>query len=248
MKIYSDMQRSALIILTLNSFCAFSQIPHEFVNVVGCFVNGTTEVLFEFDNEEILYVDFQKQDIVYTVPRLIGPDPDKIVGQTYARILEDAVTNRELCLGITAVAAAEEKNPPEEKDPPESILYPTERVELGVENSLTCFVNHFYPPDIKVSWTKNGRPVSEGVSLSRYYPNNDQTFHQFSTLTFTPREGDMYSCTVEHSALDSPKTRIWEPEVTPPGLGPDIFCGVGLTVGLLGVAVGVFFIAKGHHG
>uniref|UniRef100_A0A8P4KDJ9 Ig-like domain-containing protein n=1 Tax=Dicentrarchus labrax TaxID=13489 RepID=A0A8P4KDJ9_DICLA len=95
------------------------------------------------------------------------------------------------------------------QNPPESILYPAEDVQFGVENSLTCFVNHFYPPYIKVSWTKNGRPVSEGVSLSRYYPNNDQTFHQFSTLTFTPMEGDMYSCTVEHSALDSPKTRIW---------------------------------------
>ncbi|XP_051262635.1 H-2 class II histocompatibility antigen, A-U alpha chain isoform X3 [Dicentrarchus labrax] len=246
MKIYSDMQRSALIILMLNSFCAFSQIPHEVLYVVGCFVNGTTEVQFEFDKDEILYVDFQKKDIAYAVPRLIDPDPSKFLGQTYESILSDALSQKDYCLSV--MAAAKEKNPPEEKDRPESILYPTERVELGVKNSLTCFVNHFYPPDIKVSWTKNGRPVSEGVSLSRYYPNNDQTFHQFSTLTFTPREGDMYSCTVEHSALDSPKTRIWEPEVTPPGLGPDIFCGVGLTVGLLGVAVGVFFIAKGHHG
>lgn len=95
------------------------------------------------------------------------------------------------------------------KDAPESVLYPAEEVQLEVENTLTCFVNHFYPPDIKVSWTKNGRPLLEGVSLSRYYPNNDQTFHQFSTLTFTPTEEDIYSCTVEHSALDRPITRIW---------------------------------------
>ena len=94
------------------------------------------------------------------------------------------------------------------KDPPQSIIYPAEDVELGVENSLICFVNHIFPPYIEVSWTKNGRPVSEGV-LSRYYPNNDQTFHQFSTLTFTPSEGDIYSCTVEHLALEKPKTRFW---------------------------------------
>lgn len=94
-------------------------------------------------------------------------------------------------------------------DPPEIVLFSSDKVELGVENSLICFVNHFYPPSINVTWTKNGHPVSTGVSLSRYFPNKDQTFHQFSTLTFTPSEGDFYSCTVEHSALETPKTRIW---------------------------------------
>ncbi|XP_070768380.1 H-2 class II histocompatibility antigen, A-U alpha chain-like [Enoplosus armatus] len=242
----SDMKRSALIILMLYSFCAFSQIPHEVVYVVGCFVNGRPEVQFEFDDEEILYMDFQREEIVYTVPRFLDPDPSQVlVGM---KILRDALANKDLCLALAAVIAAEERNPPDEQDPPESILYPAEQLQLGVENSLICFVNHFYPPDIKVSWTKNGRPVSEGVSLSRYYPNNDQTFHQFSTLTFTPREGDIYSCTVEHSALERPKTRIWEPDFSHPSLGPDIFCGVGLTLALLGVAVGVFLIAKGHHG
>uniref|UniRef100_A0A8C4ICC6 Ig-like domain-containing protein n=1 Tax=Dicentrarchus labrax TaxID=13489 RepID=A0A8C4ICC6_DICLA len=229
------MQRSALIILTLNSFCALSQIPHEVLYFVGCFINGTTEVQFEFDNEEILHVDLQKEDIEYTVPRLIDLDQSHIF-EGFS-VLSEAFSSKDICLTLNKGVASEFKNPPEEK----------EEFEPGVENGLTCFVNHFYPPDIKVSWTKNGRPVSEGVSLSCYYPNNDQTFYQFSTLTFTPMEGDMYSCTVEHSALDSPKTRIWEPESTPPGLGPDIFCGVGLTVGLVGVAVGTFLMVKGHH-
>ncbi|KAE8288790.1 RLA class II histocompatibility antigen, DP alpha-1 chain D10 haplotype [Larimichthys crocea] len=128
---------------------------------------------------------------------------------------------------------------------PVSALYPAEEVQLGVENTLTCFVNHFYPPDIKVSWTKNGQPLSEGVSLSRYYPNNDQTFHQFSTLTFTPTEEDIYSCTVEHSALDRPITRIWEPEFSQPSLTPDIVFGVGMAVALLGIAVGLLYSPVG---
>ncbi|XP_038567428.1 RLA class II histocompatibility antigen, DP alpha-1 chain-like [Micropterus salmoides] len=240
------MKCSALIILMLNSFCAFSEIPHEIIYFVGCFVNGTAEVQFEFDGEEILYVDFPKEEIIYTVPRFINPDPSQIlVGLS---ILRDALENKDFCSFFTVIGAEIAKIPPEEKNPPESILYPAEEAQLGVENSLTCFVNHFYPPDIKVSWTKNGRPVSEGVSLSRYHPNDDQTFHQFSTLAFTPREGDIYSCTVEHSALEWPKTRIWELDLNQPSLGPDIFCGVGLTLGLMGIAVGVFLIAKGHHG
>nr|XP_046254351.1 H-2 class II histocompatibility antigen, A-U alpha chain-like [Scatophagus argus] len=234
-----------LIILMLNCVSAFSQIPHEILYVVGCFTNGTAEVQFEFDAEEILYTDFQRKEIVYTVPKFIVLDPSHI--SVSMNLMRDALNNKDLCVDLAKVFAKEENNPPEERDPPETVLYPSEEVELGVENSLICFVNHFYPPDIRVSWTKNGHPVSNGVSLSRYYPNNDQTFHQFSTLTFTPREEDIYSCTVEHIALSKPKTRIWEPKLSHPSLGPDIFCGVGLAVALFGITVGVFLIVKGHH-
>ncbi|KAK2844563.1 hypothetical protein Q5P01_011222 [Channa striata] len=238
----SDMKQSALIILMLNTFCAFSQIPHEVLYVVGCFVNGTTEVQFEFDAEEIVYVDFAKEEIVYTVPAFLDPDPSQLlVGLS---ILNDALENEKLCLAFTAIAAAEENYPPEQRDPPESVLFPSEEVQLDIENSLICFVNHFYPPSVKFTWTKNGQLLSEGVSLSRYYPNNDQTFHQFSTLTFIPSEGDIYSCTVEHLALERPTTRIWEPEFSHQSLGPDIYCGVCLTLGMFGVSAGIFFIAK----
>ncbi|XP_034409868.1 H-2 class II histocompatibility antigen, A-U alpha chain-like [Cyclopterus lumpus] len=242
----SDMRRSALIILMINSFCAFSQIPHEVVYVVGCFENGTTEAVFEFDAEELLYVDFDRDEVVYTMPRFLTDDPSKLFENL--NVFNNAKKNRNICLSIIKIYKLEENNPPEEMDPPESILYPSEEVQLGVENSLICFVNHFYPPEIKVSWTRNGRLVSEGQSLSRYYPNNDQTFHQFTTLTFTPKEGDIYSCTVEHLALDRPKTRSWVPDFSHPSLGPGVYCGVGLTVGLLGVAVGTFLMVKGCRG
>ncbi|XP_041797477.1 H-2 class II histocompatibility antigen, A-U alpha chain-like [Chelmon rostratus] len=239
------MKRSSLLILMLNVLCAFSQIPHEIVYVSGCFENGTYEAQLEFDAEEVFYVDFERHEVVYTLPRFIMTDPrEKFEGY---HVYDNALRGKILCSAILRLGKAEEKSPPEARDPPESILYPAEDVQLGVENSLTCFVNHFFPPDITVSWTKNGLPVSEGVSLSQYYPNNDQTFHQFSTLTFTPREGDIYSCTVEHSALEKPTTRIWEPELNHPSLGLDIFCGVGLTMGLLGVAAGTFLMVKGHH-
>ncbi|GAA6220693.1 RLA class II histocompatibility antigen, DP alpha-1 chain-like [Lates japonicus] len=240
------MKRSVVLILVLNTVCAFTPIPHEIVYIAGCFLNGTAEVQFEFDAEEMFYVDFQKKEVEYTLPTFLYPDPSQVLAGP--SILGGSLENREICLDLIARVTAEEKNPPEEKDPPETILYPEEEVQPGVENSLICFVNHFYPPSIKVSWTKNGQPVSEGLSFSRYYPNKDQTFHQFSTLTFTPREGDIYSCTVEHEALDRPKTRFWELELSHQSLGPDIFCGVGLSLGLLGIATGVFLIVKGQHG
>ncbi|KAG9345426.1 hypothetical protein JZ751_009973 [Albula glossodonta] len=101
---------------------------------------------------------------------------------------------------------------------------------------------------VEVKWTKNNIEVKEGVTLSRYYPNRDFTLHQLSTLSIVPEEGDIYSCTVEHKGLQEPLTRIWEPEVqNQSNMGVTAFCGIGLTLGLLGVGVGTFFLIKGNH-
>ncbi|XP_041650436.1 H-2 class II histocompatibility antigen, A-U alpha chain-like [Cheilinus undulatus] len=238
--------RGTFLILMLNIFCVFSKIPHEVVYLIGCAENNTTEVQYEFDDEEILYMDFKKNEIVYSVPPSLLQNPSEIVSGIH--ILKDALKGKIACVAALAFLKIEEKNPPEEKDIPVSMLYPANEVELGVANNLTCFVNHFYPPEIKVSWTKNGHQVSEGVLLSRYYPNKDLTFHQFSYLKFTPAEGDIYSCTVEHLALDQPQTRIWEVDISHPSIWPTVFCGVAMSLGSLGVAGGLILMVKGHLG
>ena len=61
---------------------------------------------------------------------------------------------------------------------------------------------------LQVSWSRNGKVVS-GASLSRYFPDEDGTFHQLSSLDFIPYEGDEYSCSVTHPALDRPTVRFW---------------------------------------
>ncbi|XP_030635518.1 rano class II histocompatibility antigen, A beta chain-like [Chanos chanos] len=65
----------------------------------------------------------------------------------------------------------------------------------------------FYPPAVKVTWTKNNVNVTEGMTLGRYSSNSDGSFSLFSVLGFTPEEGDIYTCTVEHKALLWPLTR-----------------------------------------
>uniref|UniRef100_A0AAV2MCZ2 Ig-like domain-containing protein n=1 Tax=Knipowitschia caucasica TaxID=637954 RepID=A0AAV2MCZ2_KNICA len=134
------------------------------------------------------------------------------------------------------------------RDPPENILYPAEEVLLGIENRLVCFVNRFYPPVISVTWTKNNCPVSKGVTTSAYIPNKDTTFHCFSTLTFTPEQGDVYSCTVQHPALEEPTTRIWDVDVERhQDLAVDLYCGLGLTVAFVGVAIGTYLTIKKRY-
>ena len=89
------------------------------------------------------------------------------------------------------------------------MIYPKDEVVIGTENTLICFVNHFFPPPIKVKWTKNDVVVAVEDRILSYLPNPDKTYRHISTLTFTPQEGDVYACTVEHEALQEPQTRFW---------------------------------------
>ncbi|KAL6118290.1 uncharacterized protein ACO6RY_03120 [Pungitius sinensis] len=127
------------------------------------------------------------------------------------------------------------------------MIYPKHYVELGEKNLLICHVNGFYPAPVTFSWTKNQENVTEGTSRSIPFPNKDATFNQFSTLEFTPKLGDIYSCRVEHLALDHPLVKFYDLKGSRPSVGPVVFCGVGLTVGLLGVAAGTFFLIKGNE-
>lgn len=88
-------------------------------------------------------------------------------------------------------------------------MYTHEEVHLGYENTLICYITGFYPPQLVVRWTKNNENLTDGVSLSQVHINNDGSFNQFSTLKFTPQQGDIYTCTVVHQALDEPLTRYW---------------------------------------
>uniref|UniRef100_A0A672TGP8 Major histocompatibility complex class II integral membrane alpha chain gene n=1 Tax=Sinocyclocheilus grahami TaxID=75366 RepID=A0A672TGP8_SINGR len=80
--------------------------------------------------------------------------------------------------------------------PPDASIYSKDDVVLEVENTLICHVTGLFPPPVNISWTKNNQIVTEGTSLSQYRINND--------------EGDIYSCTVFHKALDSRlETKTW---------------------------------------
>lgn len=99
-------------------------------------------------------------------------------------------------------------------DPPDTSIYSEDDVVLDVENTLICHVTGFFPPPVNVSWTKNNQIVSEDISLSQYRRKNDGTFNIFSSLKFTPKEGDIYSCTVYHKSIQGqPKTKTWGEEL-----------------------------------
>ncbi|XP_076153123.1 H-2 class II histocompatibility antigen, A-U alpha chain-like [Alosa pseudoharengus] len=200
------------------------------------------ELSITLEGDEVAYVDFEKKELIMTLPEFA--DTGIILFRGTYEVGQKAMAVFKTSLDILKKVY---KNPPEAQDAPMSSIYPKDEVKVGSENTLICHVTGFYPPRVTVRWTKNNKNMTREVTLSRYHINKDETFTMFSTLKFTPQEGDMYTCTVEHSALDEPLTREWDVEVSEPSLGPSVFCGVGLTLGLLGVATGTFYLIKGNQ-
>ncbi|XP_016428061.1 mamu class II histocompatibility antigen, DR alpha chain-like [Sinocyclocheilus rhinocerous] len=215
-----------------------NKVVHEDFTLLGC-SDTEKEYMFGLDGEELYHADFIKGVAVATLPDFTDP-----IG--YPGFYEQGLSNVQVCKANLAVAIKAYKNPQEKMDKPQTSIYAEEDVQLNVENTLICHVSGFFPPPVRVSWTKNNEALKED-SLSQYRPNDDGTYNIFSSMPFTPEEGDIYSCTVNHVALDEPQTKTWEVDVAVPGVGPAVFCGVGLSLGLLGVAAGTFFLIKGNN-
>ncbi|XP_071772829.2 H-2 class II histocompatibility antigen, A-Q alpha chain-like [Centroberyx gerrardi] len=205
----------------------------------GCFDSSDTELFVMLNEDEIYYADFKKGEIVWD-----GRVPSEVhVSWAY----KYAEYYRASCKNQMESWKQDKSAVTKARDAPESIIYPRDEVTKEVENTLICFINRFFPPTIKVKWTKNNEEVTAEESFIQSLPNLDGTFHVLSTLRFTPTEGDIYACTVEHEALEYPQTRFWEPDVGETSSGPGVFCGLGLSLALLGVATGTYLFVKGNH-
>ncbi|XP_036967159.1 RLA class II histocompatibility antigen, DP alpha-1 chain-like [Acanthopagrus latus] len=230
-----------MVVLVLSCVLSVSaDVLHQDIAVTGCSASDG-EDMYGLDGEVMWYADFKNKKGVEPVPDFVGITYEE---GTY----QQAEANQQICRTNLENHRKAFKDFPLESDPPSSpVIYPRDEVELEVKNTLICHVTGFFPAPVKFSWTKNGQKVTEGTSVNVPFVNKDFTFNQFSKLDFTPQQGDIYSCSVTHPALTEPQTRMWDVEKTLPGVGPAVFCGLGLTVGLLGVAAGTFFLIKGNE-
>nr|AEI55828.1 MHC class II antigen [Leiocassis longirostris] len=214
-------------------------VKHHNLDLLAC-SDTDEEVMWGSDGEEQFYADFKQKKLENVLPPFADP-------YDFPGGYEWAETNIGICKYNLDGWKKDFKDLPVPQDAPQNSIYTSDDVQLGSENTLICHFTRFFPPHVTVRWTKNGVDVSDKSTLSQFYPNKDNTYNQFSHLSFTPQEGDIYTCTVEHKALDSPDTRTWEVNVELPSVGPSVFCGVGLFVGLLGVDTGTFFLVKGNR-
>ncbi|KAL6118326.1 uncharacterized protein ACO6RY_03145 [Pungitius sinensis] len=234
------MTMMKMMLVLSGVFCVSADVPHELIRVSGC-SESDEEYMFGLDGEEIWYVDLKQGKGVELRPRFGVP-------VDLPGVYQIAVHDLEFCRDSLKIDREAYKDLPLERDAPSShMIYPKGTVELGENNLLICHVTGFFPAPVTFSWTKNQENVTDGTSRNLPFPNKDGTYNQFSTLEFTPKLGDIYSCRVEHLALDHPLVKFYDVQVSQPSIGPAVFCGVGLTFGLLGVAAGTFFLIKGKE-
>ncbi|KAG7331980.1 hypothetical protein KOW79_003814 [Hemibagrus wyckioides] len=181
---------------------------HQHLLLTDC-SDSDQEFMLGSDGEEMFYADFNKKKVVSMLPPFADPGE-------FAAGYEGAEGNMENCKQNLQVITGDFKDKPVPQDAPQSSIYPKQKIQLGSENTLICHFTRFFPPHVTVRWTKNTVDVTDKSTLSQYYPNKDDTYNQFSHLPFTPQEGDVYTCTVEHKALGTPDTRTWEVDVELP--------------------------------
>ncbi|XP_047678960.1 rano class II histocompatibility antigen, B alpha chain-like [Tachysurus fulvidraco] len=235
------MELSVILVL-LAALPLNSVFVYKFTELSGC--SDSTDdaiLLYNLDQNEIFFEDYNSGQQFGRLPPFVDPI-------NFDNMYDYSIAKKSECLQIMKNVSAAMGHIPEAKVPPEFSIYTKHNVVPGEENNFICFVRNFYPPHITVNWTRNGVSVTERVYISQYSLNNDGTFNLFSTLTSSPSEGDEYSCTVEHQALDSPQTRTWDEPVVPPyetpSVTPTVVFAVGIVVGIVGLFTGMLFVIK----
>ncbi|XP_044193597.1 RLA class II histocompatibility antigen, DP alpha-1 chain-like [Thunnus albacares] len=196
----------------------------------GCFESCDCKVQLHWDGDQVMYADFKSGETVWTAPLLSEVENTMSAG---FYILAQ-VSKERLCKHYLPKATQIDKNPTEEKAP-RMLVYPSEEAELGKEITLYCYISHFYPPLINVTWTRNGFKVTEGVALSNPQPETDGTFSQLASLSFHPKTDDVLGCIVQHQALSHPVNTAWVLPVNPDASGA-VAC---LSLGVICLTVGV---------
>ncbi|KAK2833543.1 hypothetical protein Q5P01_017432 [Channa striata] len=229
-----------IILLLSGAICIYAQRSHELCLSYGCFESGDTHISMILDGDDVFYADFKKGLLIWDskIPT------DIHVASAY----EFSLYYRSICKGVLQRSKPDKSITTNTTEAPEISIFPRDEVAEDEENTLICFINNFFPPSINVKWTKNDEELVQEDAFNKCLPNPDGTFYVFSHLTFVPKTGDIYSCTVEHEALEDPRTKFWVVDTDEISISsPAVFCGLGLTLGLLGVAAGTFFFAKGSQ-
>ncbi|XP_077303644.1 uncharacterized protein LOC143923711 isoform X1 [Lithobates pipiens] len=88
------------------------------------------------------------------------------------------------------------------------------KLRRNTENTLTCRATGFFPPDIGITWYRNGEVLgNQFMGIPQMY--KDATYYMDSTVTITPTTDDQnqtFSCRVQHDSLQGPLQRDYHPD------------------------------------
>lgn len=199
----------------------------------------SAEFSFQFDDDEIFNVDFDKRETRWRLPQF---------GELASYDTAGALQNKAVMAQNLQIDMKQSNYTAAKPVTPIIHVYTEEPVVLNEPNKLICFVKQIFPPVIKMSWLKNNEPVTDGVSDTDFYVASDWSYYKFLYLATIPKEGDVYTCSVEHAGLPiNPTNKFWSPEEPSyiSETSENVVCGLGLAVGIIGIIAGIFLIFKG---
>ncbi|XP_072287529.1 RLA class II histocompatibility antigen, DP alpha-1 chain-like [Pyxicephalus adspersus] len=202
-------------------------------------LSPTEEYSFRFDNDEIFNVDLNEKKVRWKLAQF-----GEVASFDAAQALQSMkIDEYNFKILIERSNSTKTKNVA-----PELNVFSENPVVVGEPNVLICWANKFFPPSIKMTWMKNGQPVTHGASETDFYGASDGSYSKFLYLAIIPREEEMYTCSVEHAGqTTNPTNRLWSPEVPKhvPETYENVVCGLGLAFGICGIIAGIVLIVKG---
>lgn len=94
--------------------------------------------------------------------------------------------------------------------PPTVQVYSEKPAKYGEKNVLICNVKDFHPPDLVIQLLMDGQEIPHADQTDLAFKETWQ-FHLTKSVTFTPRDGQKYSCRVTHG--DKENNHAWEPNM-----------------------------------
>ncbi|XP_030621345.1 H-2 class II histocompatibility antigen, E-S beta chain-like [Chanos chanos] len=76
---------------------------------------------------------------------------------------------------------------------------------------LLCSAYNFYPKAIKMTWLRDGKPVTSDVTSTEEKADGDWYYQIHSHLEYIPKSREKISCMVEHASLSKPMIYDWDP-------------------------------------
>lgn len=223
---------SLLLFATLTNI----QGAHKLCHNAACFDNDATQISVTFDGDDLLFVDFSNKSVVWQ---------NRIPSFVYSLYMFNYSVNFQFQCKFHLGRWKRDTSVSPVPAAPEVLLYPKDEVIEQTDSTLICFARNFFPPTVKIKWTKNREVVaSEDDPFEKTIPASAGTFQVFSRLSFIPKDGDVFGCIVEHETLTQPAVRFFEFHSSAAAIGPTAYCAVCMTVGIIAFAAGIFLFCR----